>query len=116
MIKYESLKKNRDFRLVYHSGRSKVNRLFVMIVRENDRPVNRYGISVSKKVGNSVVRHRIKRVVREIIRLNNDYISQGYDIVIVGRSESASGDYQKMKSAIRHLLNLHHLLSDDYPI
>jgi len=116
MIKFESLKKNGDFRLVYHAGRSKVNRLFVMIVRKNDREVNRYGISVSKKVGNSVVRHRIKRVVREIIRLHNDSISQGYDIVIVGRSESACGDYRKMESPIRHLLNLHHLLSDDYPI
>ena len=81
-----------------------------MIVLENDMPVNRYGISVSKKVGNSVVRHRVKRVIREIIRLNNDSISQGYDIVIVGRSDSACGDYGQFESAIRHLLKLHHLL------
>ncbi len=113
MNQYESLRKNREFQLVYHTGRSKVNRTLVMIVRKNDRPLNRYGISVSKKIGNSVVRHRVKRVVREVIRLNNDCILQGYDIVIVGRSDSASGDYQKIESAILHLLNLHRLISDN---
>ena len=56
-MKYsESLKKNRDFQLVYKSGTSKANRYLVMYVRENQLEKNRVGISVSKKVGNSVVR------------------------------------------------------------
>ena len=107
-----SLKKNREFQTVYRSGQAKVNRTLVMIVKKNDMKMNRYGISVSKKIGNSVVRHRVKRVIREIIRLHNDCISQGYDIVIVARSDSASGEYRKLESALYHLLNLHHLMCD----
>ena len=61
----ERLKKNEDFRTVYRKGRSYANRLFVMYVLENNSERNRVGISVSKKVGNSVVRHHVTRLVRE---------------------------------------------------
>ena len=59
----ESLKKNRDFQLVYKTGTSYVNKYLVMYARENQLGKNRIGISVSKKVGNSVVRHRLCRLV-----------------------------------------------------
>ena len=49
----ESLKKNRDFQLVYKTGTSYVNKYLVMYARENQLGKNRIGISVSKKVGNS---------------------------------------------------------------
>ena len=55
----ESLKKNRDFQLVYKTGTSYVNKYLVMYARENQLGKNRIGISVSKKVGHSVVRHRL---------------------------------------------------------
>ena len=73
-MKYsESLKKNRDFQQVYKRGTSKANRYLVMYVLENhDRHMeNRLGISVSKKVGNSVVRHRVTRLIRESYRLGS---------------------------------------------
>lgn len=107
--KFQSLKKNRDFRRVYRMGKSKANHNFVMIVLKNDLPYNRIGISVSKKVGNSVVRHRVTRVIREIIRLQWEEIKQGYDIVIVARSSAANSDYKIFESAINHLLKIHHL-------
>ena len=67
-MKYsESLKKNADFNLVYQSGRSLANKYLVMYVRENGVNKNKLGISVSKKVGNSIVRHRLTRLVREKI-------------------------------------------------
>ena len=66
----ESLKKNDDFRLVYRSGKSCANRYLVMYAKPNDLGTSRIGISVSKKVGNSVVRHRIKRLVKESYRLH----------------------------------------------
>ena len=68
----ESLKKNRDFRTVYRDGKSYANRLLVMYTLKNDSDRNRLGISVSKKVGNSVVRHHITRLVRESYRLHED--------------------------------------------
>ena len=79
-MKYsESLKKNRDFQLVYKSGTSKANRYLVMYVRENQLEKNRVGISVSKKVGNSVVRHHLARLIRESYRLNEEKFKCGYD-------------------------------------
>ena len=64
----ESLKKNQDFQSVYRKGRSYANKLLVMYVLENNMERNRLGISVSKKVGNSVVRHHVTRLVRESYR------------------------------------------------
>ena len=113
-MKYsESLKKNRDFQNVYKKGKSYANRYLVMYVLENDTDRNRLGISVSKKVGNSIVRHRVTRVIREVMRLHWGEIKSGYDIVIVARPSAKDSDYGKFESAIFHLLNLHHLLKDD---
>ena len=72
-MKYsESLKKNRDFQNVYKKGKSYANRYLVMYVLENDTDRNRLGISVSKKVGNSVIRHHVTRLIRESYRLQED--------------------------------------------
>ena len=111
--KFQSLKKNREFQSVYRNGVSKVNRYFVMLVKENDLPYNRIGISVSKKVGNSVIRHRVTRVIREVARLHWEEVEQGFDIVIVARRSARESDYNTFESAIFHLLKLHHILKDD---
>ena len=81
----ESLKKNRDFKTVYSNGKSRANKYLVMYVMKNGTEKNRIGISVSKKVGNSVVRHRVTRVIRECCRLHEKELIQGLDIVIVAR-------------------------------
>ena len=65
MKDYTSLKKNIDFQKVYKEGKSKANKYLVMYVLPNDLGINRLGISVSKKVGNSVVRHHLTRLIRE---------------------------------------------------
>lgn len=66
MVFSESLKKNQDFRNVYENGKSYADKYLVMYVLENNKNINRLGISASKKVGNSVVRHRFARLVREL--------------------------------------------------
>ena len=68
----ESLKKSKDFQNVYNKGNSYANRLLVMYVLENHTDKNRLGISVSKKVGNSVIRHHLTRLIREGYRLQED--------------------------------------------
>ena len=110
MNEFKSLRKNWEFQAVYRNGKSKANRCFVMIIKKNDASSNRIGISVSKKVGNSIVRHR---VTREVMRLHWKEIKSGYDIVIVARPSAKESDYGKFESAIFHLLNLHHLLLED---
>ena len=102
----ESLKKNEQFRFVYKNGRSYANKYFIMYVKENGLDKNRIGISVSKKVGNSVVRHRVTRLIREAYRLNRENIDVGYDIVIVARPASKDKKCQDIESALMHLCGL----------
>ena len=106
----ESLKKNSDFKNVYTRGKSYANKYLVMYVLENNLGKNRIGISVSKKVGNSVVRHRITRLVRESYRLHENIFNSGLDIVIVARKGASTVKYAEIESALLHLGKLHHIL------
>ena len=107
MLYSESLKKNKDFQIVYRTGRSYANRFLVMYIRKNDLNRNRLGISVSKKVGNSVVRHHLTRLIRESYRLQEEYFLCGYDIVVVVRVNAKNSTFADMKSALIHLGKLH---------
>lgn len=106
----ESLKKNYQFRFVYSRGRSIANRLLVMYSVRNNAQINRLGISVSRKVGNSVVRSRITRLIRESYRLNEAGILQGYDIVVIARASANGAEYSQIESALMHLLKKQKLL------
>ena len=81
-----------------------------MYVKENGLDKNRIGISVSKKVGNSVVRHRVTRLVRESYRLHESIFNSGLDIVIVARPGAASVGYNEIESALLHLGKLHQII------
>ena len=83
--KTESLKNHFQFQDVYNEKKAKADRYFVMFIRKNGLEKNRLGISVSKKVGNSVVRHRLTRLIRESYRLHEDVFSSGLDIVVTIR-------------------------------
>lgn len=105
-----SIKKTKDFHIVYSRGRSYANSYLVMYVLKNENNKNRLGISVSKKVGNSVVRHRLTRLIRECYRINESKFITGIDIVIIARTGAKDIDYGKMEKAIFHLGNLHKIL------
>lgn len=106
----ESLKKSEDFRKVYDKKKSYANKYLVIYVKENEKGINRLGISVSKKVGNSVVRHRLTRLVRESFRLNKDKLSDGYDIVVILRAAAKGKGFHEIQSAFLHLAGLHKIL------
>jgi len=96
MKRFPSIKKNSDFQNIYRNGKSYANRLLVMYVMRNGEESNQLGISVSKKVGNSVVRHHIARLMREIFRLNNEKIETGLNIIVVARTAAATSDYKHL--------------------
>lgn len=106
----ESLKKNEDFRSVYSSGKSYANKYLVMYIVENHQNRNRLGISVSKKVGNSIVRHRVTRLVRESYRLHEHIFNSGLDIVVVARNSASAVRYAEIESALLHLAKLHQII------
>ena len=106
----ESLKKNHQFQFVYKNGKSYANKYLIMIIKENGLGKNRIGISVSKKVGNSVVRHRITRLVRESYRLHESVYNSGLDMVVVARRSAAEVGYFEIESALLHLAKLHGII------
>lgn len=103
----ESIKKKDEFKKVYQFGKSYANKYLVMYIHKNDMNKNRLGISVSKKVGNSVVRHRIARLLRESFRLNDEKFHSGWDIVVVARMSAKGKSYHDIESAFLHLGKLH---------
>ena len=107
----ESLKKNRDFQIVYKNGTSLANRYLVMYILENRQKKNRLGISVSKKVGNSIVRHRVTRLIRESYRLNEEKFQPGYDIVVIARVSTKGKDFKTIEDAVLHLGSKHGIKS-----
>lgn len=105
------LKKNIEFRIVYRKGKSYSNDLVVLYTFKNKKnkdkesnPYNRVGISVSKKVGNSVVRSRTKRLIMESYRLKSNELNPGYDFVFVARTKIKDKDYNKVDKAVNNLL------------
>lgn len=98
-----TLKNSREFGKVYNHRESFANKYLVMYLRANRLDYSRIGISVSKKVGNSVVRHRITRLIREAYRLNKLRIKPGYDIVVVARALAKGKSYHEINSAFLHL-------------
>ena len=111
MMKFsDSLKRNIDFQNVYQNGKSYANKYLVMYVLENNTDQNRLGISASKKVGNSVVRHRMARLVRESYRLHESIFNSGLDIVVVARVGAKEVGYDEIESALLHVSKLHRIL------
>ena len=112
MKRFPSIKKNSEFQQVYRNGKSYANKLLIMYISRSERPDTRIGISVSKKVGNSVVRHHLVRLVRESFRLHKDEIETGLDIVVVARQMAKEADFKKIESAYLHLCGLHNILRE----
>ena len=109
----DSLKKNKDFQNVYRNGKSYADKYLVMYVLENGLESNRIGISVSKKVGNSVVRHHLTRLIREAYRLNSNMFNSSLDIVVIARNTAKDKTYKEVESALLHLAKLHNILDEN---
>ncbi len=107
MKQSEALRSNEDFKEIYRTGKSYANKYLIMYVKGNDTGKNRIGISVSKKVGNSVIRHRITRLIRESYRLSEDSFLSGLDIIVVARVGAKGKNYNEIESALLHLRKLH---------
>lgn len=108
----ESLKNQKDFGNVYKNGKSYANKYLVMYILNNNQDKNRIGISVSKKVGNSIIRHRLTRLIRESYRLNQDKFYSGLDIVVIARVTAKGKSYQDINNAFIHLGKIHKILKE----
>lgn len=105
------LKKNYEFNTVYRRGKSFANDLLVLYIFKNRRNkdnnmklYNKIGVSVSKKVGNSVVRSRCKRLISESFRLNSNNFIKGYDLVFIARNPLKDKKYFDVEKSMRNLI------------
>lgn len=106
----DKIRNTEQYANVYENGKSYANRELVMYLLKNGTGENRIGISVSKRVGNSVVRHRITRLIRESYRLNGASLRTGYDIVVVARANAKGKTYFDISRSFLHLAKLHGIL------
>ena len=104
------LKKNNEFRTVYRRGKSLANNLLVLYTYNNRKNIdakngsyNRVGVSVSKKVGNSVVRSRSKRLIMESYRLNEASIKKGFDFIFIARTNIKDRNFHDVEKAMLSL-------------
>ncbi len=106
----ERLRKNAQFSDVYRTHSSFADKRLVMYIRNNGESFNRVGVSVSKKVGNSVVRHRIKRLVKEAFRNSEELFNSGLDIVFVAKKSAAEMSYKEAEESLMGLAASHRIL------
>ncbi|MBP1890793.1 ribonuclease P protein component [Clostridium moniliforme] len=104
------LKKNNEFRMVYRRGKSLANNLLVLYTynnrsnkNSNNEFYNKIGVSVSKKVGNSVVRSRSKRLIMESYRLNEASIKKGFDFIFIARTNMKGKSFKDVEKAMKNL-------------
>lgn len=99
-----SIKKTKEFKEVYNKRKSFSNDFFVLYTNKKENiDYNRLGISISKKVGNSVVRHKIKRRIRDVFYKNSSNLKKVYDIVIVCKKKINEIGYKEINDSFIEL-------------
>ena len=98
MKKDVTIKQNHEFRRLYNKGKSAVTPSMVVYCRRSRLPHNRLGITVSTKLGCAVKRNRARRRLRELFRLAQPRLKQGYDVVIVARTRAVTIPHKKLQA------------------
>ncbi|MCF8010175.1 MAG: ribonuclease P protein component [Clostridiales bacterium] len=97
MSRLKILKKNKEYKRVINKGYSVVNKKIVLLSLKNNYDSARFGFSISKRIGNAVKRNRLRRLFKEICRLNMDSFEPGYNYVIIARKGIKDCDFYEVK-------------------
>ncbi len=103
-FEFESLRKHGDFLRLFRSGNCVSDKNTAIYFRKSKNNVARAGFSISKKVGNSVRRHRLKPLMKEVYRLECDFLA-GYDVAFVAKIGNKIDSYDEMKASVLKLFS-----------
>jgi ribonuclease P protein component len=107
MKKEFRVKKNKEFQEAFKKGKSVANRQFVVYVLKKPEQENfRIGLSVSKKIGNAVMRNQIKRYIRQSFHEFQDRVHTGNDYIIIARKPTADMGMDDIKKSLEHVLKV----------
>jgi ribonuclease P protein component len=111
LAKKYRLTRAEDFKRVHSQGQSWVNNKLILCRYHSELDFSRFGFSVSRKMGGAVVRNRIKRLLREVVRLHLEQVVPGWDVIIVARKGIVGVTYSTVERSILALLHTSGLLS-----
>lgn len=103
MKKAYRIKKNKEFQNVFKNGKSFANRQLVLYYLKKDQPHFRIGLSVSKRIGNAVMRNKVKRYLRQAFHELEDDLHQDYDFVVIARKPVNKMEYHDVKKSLQHV-------------
>jgi len=104
------LREKTAFKKIYNRGSSLANKYLVMFYSKNNQSHNKVGFIASKKVGNSVVRNRARRLMKETFRLYSGEIEHGYDLILIARANIKDATYKEVEKAMKHIFKKSKLL------
>lgn len=105
MKKINIVKKNTEFSNIIKNGKKYYSNILNIYILKNSYNYNRFGISISKKIGSAVVRNKFKRQIKDIIDKTNIKFS-GYDVLLISRSSLKDSKYVDIKLNILNLFNM----------
>jgi ribonuclease P protein component len=109
MVKINTIRRQSEFKDVFTNGKSYPARYFVLYLTPNNEHVNRYGFTAGKKIGNAVVRNRMKRLLKEVVRKHGSTLNCSFDYVLVARSAGVGKGMKEIEDDFIKLIRRHRL-------
>ena len=107
------IKKNIEYKVVYNCNNSISDYNLVLFIKNNNYGFNRFGFTAAKKIKKAVQRNIIRRRLKEIVRLNENNIKEGYDIILMARVNATDSDYKDLEKSFNKLIKRKNLWKGD---
>jgi len=108
------LRANEDFQRIRREGQALAHPLLVLSYSPNDRPYSRFGFAIGRRLGKAAVRNRLKRRLREAVRLRiaRNEVAAGWDVILIARPPLREATYRQIDDAVGLLLRRARLVTE----